>query len=215
MKYTELAREEVALYGVEKASLTQLLSLVLNSNQTQMLFDLASCGVRRLSQMTKEELKQIDGVGDTVANKLMAIFGIASQLHQSNLNKGDAITSPEDAAKVFDYLKFEEAEHFVCAFLNTKNEILHRKTIFKGSLNASIVHPREIFKEALRVSAASFVCAHNHPSGNPKPSNEDLDVTRRLAECGKQMGIQLLDHVIIGDKSFVSIKEEYPYFFNE
>lgn len=86
--------------------------------------------------------------------------------------------------------------------------MLHRQTIFVGSLNASIVHPREVFKEAFRRSAASLICLHNHPSGDPSPSREDIEVTKRLCEAGKIIGIELLDHVIIGDRKYISLKEK-------
>jgi DNA repair protein RadC len=86
--------------------------------------------------------------------------------------------------------------------------VIHQQTIFIGSLNASIVHPREVFKEAFRRSAASIICIHNHPSGDPGPSREDIEVTKRLVECGKIIGIEILDHLIIGDKKFVSLKEK-------
>jgi DNA repair protein RadC len=93
-------------------------------------------------------------------------------------------------------------------YLNTKNQVLHKQTIFIGSLNASIVHPREVFREALKRSAASIICLHNHPSGDPAPSREDIEVTKRLVECGKMIGIDVLDHVIIGENKFVSLKEK-------
>ena len=93
-------------------------------------------------------------------------------------------------------------------YLNTKNQVLHKKTVFIGSLNASIVHPREVYKEALRRSAASIICIHNHPRGDPSPSREDIEVTKRLNECGKIIGIDLLDHLIIGENKFVSLKEK-------
>ena len=86
--------------------------------------------------------------------------------------------------------------------------MLHKQTIFIGSLNSSIVHPREVFKEAFRRSAASIICAHNHPSGDPSPSKEDIDVTKRLIECGRLIGIEILDHLIIGEKKYVSLKEK-------
>lgn len=89
-----------------------------------------------------------------------------------------------------------------------KNQVLHKQTIFIGSLNASIVHPREVFKEAFRRSAASIICIHNHPSGDPTPSREDIEVTKRLAESGKIIGIDVLDHLIIGENKFVSLKEK-------
>ena len=86
--------------------------------------------------------------------------------------------------------------------------MLHKQTVFIGSLNASIVHPREVFKEAFRRSAASIICLHNHPSGDPSPSREDIEVTKRLVECGKIMGIEIFDHLIIGENKFVSLKEK-------
>ncbi|MEC0493124.1 RadC family protein, partial [Bacillus glycinifermentans] len=98
--------------------------------------------------------------------------------------------------------------NFTCLYLNSKNQVIHKRTVFIGSLNSSIVHPREVFKEALKRSAASFICVHNHPSGDPAPSSEDIDVTRRLNECGQLIGIELLDHIVIGDQKFVSLKEK-------
>lgn len=119
------------------------------------------------------------------------------------------IRSPEDAA---NYLMTDMAslqqEHFVALFLNVKNEVLHKETIFIGSLNASIVHPRELFREAVKRSAASIICAHNHPSGNPVPSPEDIEVTKRLVAAGDMMGIDVLDHLVIGDHQFISLKEK-------
>lgn len=97
---------------------------------------------------------------------------------------------------------------FICLYLNTKNQVIHRQTIFIGSLNTSIVHPREVFKEAFRRAAASIICLHNHPSGDPTPSREDIEVTKRLVECGQIIGIEVLDHIIIGDHKFVSLKEK-------
>jgi DNA repair protein RadC len=105
-------------------------------------------------------------------------------------------------------MRFLTQEHFVSVYLNTKNQVIHKKTVFIGSLNASIVHPREVYKEALKRSAASIICIHNHPSGDPTPSREDIEVTKRLAECGKIIGIELLDHLIIGEQKYVSLKEK-------
>ncbi|KHF28037.1 hypothetical protein LR68_03097 [Anoxybacillus sp. BCO1] len=105
-------------------------------------------------------------------------------------------------------MRFLSQEHFVVLYLNTKNQVMHKKTVFIGSLNASIVHPREVYKEAIKRSAASIICIHNHPSGDPTPSREDIEVTRRLVECGRLVGIELLDHLIIGDKTYVSLKEK-------
>ena len=143
-----------------------------------------------------------------MALKIHAIFALSKKLYVSKKEETERITSPKDAMKILEYLKFEKQEHFVCLFLNTKNEVLSRKTIFIGTLNASVVHPREVFNEALRVSAAAIILGHNHPSGNPTPSPEDIEVTERLIECGFTMGIEIIDHVIIGDNNSISLKEK-------
>src|SRR5690625_1056018 len=119
------------------------------------------------------------------------------------------IRSPEDGANyVMENMRNLKQEHFVVLFLNTKNKVIHQKTIFIGSLNSSVVHPREVFREAVRRSSASIICVHNHPSGDPTPSKEDILVTKRLVESGKMMGIDVLDHLIIGNRRFVSLKEK-------
>lgn len=111
-------------------------------------------------------------------------------------------------AVLFCFVVFCICVNFICLYLNTKNQVIHRQTIFIGSLNTSIVHPREVFKEAFRRAAASIICLHNHPSGDPTPSREDIEVTKRLVECGQIIGIEVLDHIIIGDHKFVSLKEK-------
>lgn len=208
MKIHQLAKEEMTFYGVENLSLQNLLTIAIGTNNNKMVSDLSAMGIRKLSTMSKDELKEIEGVGETTAIKIQAFFGIAKQLHASRSEQRDVIRSPEDGAKVLNYLKYETQEHFVCLYLNTKNEVISKRTVFMGSLNASIVHPREVFKEAIRISAASIVCGHNHPSGDPKPSREDIEVTKRLCNSGRTLGIEILDHIIIGDGRFVSLKEK-------
>lgn len=203
--YFEMAKEEIELKGYEGASLPQLLSSVLSSNDSQMLFELSNIGMRNLSKMTDIELLQIDGVDEKIARQILSICQIAKIYSKTNLTKGFKVRKVEDVFEIFEYLKFEEQENFSCIFLNSQNEILRKKTIFKGTLDTAVVHPREIFKEAVKLSAAGIICAHNHPSGNPEPSMEDNQLTRRLKECGELMGIGLIDHIIIGDK------ENYSY----
>jgi DNA repair protein RadC len=105
-------------------------------------------------------------------------------------------------------MRFLEKEHFKVILLNIKNHVISVEDISIGSLNSSIVHPREVFKPAIKRSSASIILAHNHPSGDPTPSREDIDITRRLCEAGKILGIEVIDHVIIGNGSFVSLKEK-------
>ena len=119
-----------------------------------------------------------------------------------------AIRSPEDAYKILrEFIGDADREMFVVACLNNKNEIANLSVVHMGSLNASIVHPPEVFKIAILSNAASIICAHNHPSGHPEPSREDIEVTKRLAEAGKLLGIELLDHIIVGDERYFSMEE--------
>ena len=140
---------------------------------------------------------------------VLAAVEVGRRIASHTLEERYVIRSPEDGAKyLMNEMRFLTQEHFVCLYLNTKNQVIHKQTIFIGSLNASIVHPREVFKEAVRRSAASVICLHNHPSGDPTPSREDIEVTKRLAESGKIVGIELLDHLIIGENKYVSLKEK-------
>jgi len=165
--------------------------------------------IQDLKDATIEELMLVKGVGKAKAVQILAAAEIGKRMYRKHSEGRYTIRSPEDAAA---YLMTDMAslnqEHFVVLFLNVKNEVLHKQTIFIGSLNSSIVHPREIFREAVKRSAASIIVAHNHPSGNPSPSPEDIEVTKRLIEAGSIMGIEVLDHVIIGDHQFLSLKEK-------
>lgn len=119
-----------------------------------------------------------------------------------------AIRSPQDAADILrEYIGNEDREHLVIMMLSIKNKVNAIHTVSVGSLNASIVHPREVFKAAIVANAASIIIGHNHPSGDPSPSKEDIDVTKRLANVGEMVGIEVLDHLIIGDEQFYSLKE--------
>nr|WP_317853505.1 DNA repair protein RadC [Neobacillus sp. Marseille-Q6967] len=166
-------------------------------------------GLRLLKSATLEEITEIKGIGQAKAIQILAAVEIGRRIANLNYNERYVIRSPEDGANyVMNDMRFLSQEHFICLYLNTKNQVLHKQTIFIGSLNASIVHPREVFREALKRSAASIICLHNHPSGDPTPSREDIEVTKRLVECGKMLGIEVLDHLIIGENKFVSLKEK-------
>lgn len=166
-------------------------------------------GLRLLKDSTIEEMTAIKGIGEAKAVQLAAAMELGRRISNLTYEERYVIRSPEDCANYcMNEMRFLSQEHFVCIYLNTKNQILHKQTIFIGSLNASIVHPREVFKEALRRSAASIICLHNHPSGDPTPSREDIEVTKRLVECGRIMGIEVLDHLVIGEKKYISLKEK-------
>ncbi|HWL11392.1 MAG TPA: DNA repair protein RadC, partial [Ureibacillus sp.] len=143
------------------------------------------------------------------AVQLLAAIELGRRLALKQVDSRFTIRSPQDAATyLMPEMSSLQQEHFVALFLNVKNQVLHKQTIFIGSLNSSIVHPREIYREAVKRSAASIICAHNHPSGNATPSPEDIEVTKRLQEAGYIIGIELIDHVIIGDHQYISLKEK-------
>ncbi|MBP1083165.1 DNA repair protein RadC [Bacillus capparidis] len=212
----EKPRERLLALGAESLSNHELLAILLRtgtkkesvlqlSNRLLQSFD----GLRLLKEASVEELSSISGIGRAKAVHIMAALELGRRVHKLVYEDRYVIRTPEDGAKyLMEDLRFLNQEHFVVMFLNTKNQIIHKQTIFIGSLNASIVHPREVFKEAVKRSAASLICAHNHPSGDPSPSREDIEVTKRLCDCGKMIGIEVLDHLIIGDQKYVSLKEK-------
>jgi DNA repair protein RadC len=147
-----------------------------------------------------EELVALDGVGPAGAARLLACLELARRATAWPAAERPLVSTPEDVvALCATQLRGLDREHFWALALSTKNRLLRMVEVSVGSLNASIVHPRELFKEAVRISAASIVVVHNHPSGDPTPSGADLQLTRRLAKAGEVLGIELLDHIVIGD----------------
>lgn len=212
----ERPRERFIQYGAESLSNQELIALVLRTGTKEAsVLTLAQRvlshfgNLRMLKEATLEELTKINGIGPAKAIQLLTSIELGRRIVSTTAEERYVIRSPEDGANyVMEEMRFLRQEHFVCLYLNTKNQVIHKQTVFIGSLNSSIVHPREVFREALRRSAASIICLHNHPSGDPTPSREDIEVTKRLSECGKLIGIEVLDHIIIGDKRYVSLKEK-------
>ena len=209
-------RERLKRQGADSLSNQELLAILLRTGtKHESVLHVANRVLTHFEQLhelknaTIEEIMCIKGIGEAKAIQLLASIELGRRLHKKRTDERFTIRSPQDAAT---YLMPDMSsllqENFVTLFLNVKNQIIHQQTIFIGSLNARIVHPREIFREAVKRSAASIICAHNHPSGNPSPSPEDIDVIKRLQEAGLIIGIELLDHVIIGDHQFISLKEK-------
>jgi len=162
--------------------------------------------VRRLHQVAIEDLLAIRGMGKARAAQLLA----AAELGRRLWPDGDAlplVRGPENVYELTRDIRGMNREHFVGFYLNSRNQVLRREIISIGSLNASIVHPREVFLPAVAMSAASIILAHNHPSGDPTPSEEDLAITRRLVDAGRLLGIELLDHVVVARDAYASFKE--------
>lgn len=202
-------------YGANALSHAELLAILLRTGtKDESSIHLAQrilteCGgLRRLAESNWDELTHIRGIGPAKALLLQASIELGRRVARSRLPDMVKITCPQDAANLLmEELRHLREEHFVCLFLNSKNQVIGRQTLSIGSLNASIVHPREVFRAAIRRSSASILCAHNHPSGDPAPSPEDILLTKRLAEAGELIGIELLDHLVIGDNRYTSLKE--------
>ncbi|RKP54241.1 JAB domain-containing protein [Cohnella endophytica] len=211
----ERPRERMQQYGPESLSHAELLAILLRTGSSrESAVHLAQrilneCGgLRKLAESKWEELTHIHGIGPAKALQLQASIELGRRVARSNLPEMAKISCPQDAADLLmEDLRHHKEEHFVCLFMNSKNQVVGRQTLSIGSLNASIVHPREVFRAAIRRSSASILCAHNHPSGDPTPSPEDVQLTKRLGEAGKLIGIELLDHLVIGDNRFISLKE--------
>ncbi|MGX2960732.1 RadC family protein [Peribacillus sp. JNUCC 23] len=212
----ERPRERFIQNGPQSLSNQELLAILLRTGtKDESVIQLANRlintfeGLRMLKDASIDEITAIKGIGEAKAIQILTAVELGKRITQLNYQDRYVIRSPEDGANYcMEEMRFLSQEHFITLYLNTKNQVLHKQTIFIGSLNASIVHPREVFKEAFRRSAASIICLHNHPSGDPSPSREDIEVTKRLVECGKIIGIELLDHIIIGEHKFVSLKEK-------
>lgn len=154
----------------------------------------------RLWRASADELMTVRGVGPAGAARLLASLELARRASAWPVAERPLVTTPEDVvALCATQLRGLDREHFWALVLSTKNRLLRMVEVSVGSLNTSIVHPRELFKEAVRASAASIVVVHNHPSGDPTPSSADVQLTRRLARAGEVLGIEVLDHVVIGD----------------
>lgn len=216
MPENERPREKLIRYGSQTLSNSELLAIILRTgSKEQSAIELANTvlshddnGIRYLANCTPEELSKIKGIGQSKACQIIAAIELGNRLSRSTLESKKAIRSPKDLTDIFiSDMRFLEKEHLKVVFLNTKNEIIAYETISIGSLNASIVHPREVFNRAIKKSSASIILFHNHPSGNPEPSKEDINITKRLMEAGRIIGIEVLDHVIIGDGDYFSLKE--------
>lgn len=208
-------RERLFEQGATGLSDVELIAIVIRTgtrDQTslqlagQLLEEFGSLG--KMSYASLEELSEFQGIGRAKAAQLIACVELGKRVFKAGLDVRRPITSPEQLASLLMLQTRDlDREHFKAVILNTKNHVLKIVDISIGSLNSSIVHPRELFKMVLKHSGAALIVAHNHPSGDPEPSSEDMRLTKRLSEAGKILGIDLLDHLILGDGRFVSLKE--------
>jgi DNA repair protein RadC len=208
-------REKLKTRGSEALNLTELLAILIGTGIKGMdVLELAENLLRRfgakgLPSLSFEALSTQKGIGVARASVLLAAIELGKRLFcKEEDDIMPIVDGPESVYGLTRDLSKHKKEHFVALYLNAKNRVLKQETISIGSLFATIVHPREVFAPALSVNAAAVVLAHNHPSGDPEPSPEDKALTRRLAEAGKLMGVEVLDHLVIGKKGYVSFREK-------
>lgn len=208
-------RERMLAQGAASLSITELLAIIIRTGTTSLTaLQLADLLLKRfgslevLAQAEVEEISQLKGIGQAKAVQIKAALELGIRLLTLQARKREGIRSGEDVFHLLlPTMRYLDKEYFKAVFLDTKNQVLQIKDVSIGSLNASIVHPRELFKGAIRVSSAAVILVHNHPSGDPSPSPEDIEITKRLWEAGQILGIKILDHIIIGDNKYVSLKE--------
>lgn len=215
MHADERPREKALFHGIDTLSNVELLAIILKTGtKSASSLDLANeiiqcCGgFSHLQELSLADLVKIKGIKQTKALEVLAAIELSSRLQLSERRNQRHINNAED---VFEYLvgklQDQQQECLVTLFLNTKNMIIRERVIYKGGLDSSVAHPREIYKEAMACSAARIIIAHNHPSGNVTPSKADIELTRMIASTGNVVGIPLLDHLIIGKNRYISLRE--------
>lgn len=212
-------REKLLEHGEAALNEYELLALVLgNGTRDTSALELANQilknfkGLRHLQEASVEELEQIKGVGPAKAAVIKAALEIGHRI-AIDVETRLTIRCPEDVCRLITQTLLPEMrdydrEHFMVIYLDRKGGIITRGSVSVGGLHSSIVHPREVYKTAIKRSAASVILVHNHPSGDPAPSREDIEITRRLIEAGRIIGIEVMDHIIIGENNYCSLKEK-------
>ena len=212
--------ERCIRHGVQSLSNRDLLAVILRTgakgrNVLELAGDLLKLvperegftGIRRLSL---DELSNVKGIGKVKAVQLKCLLEIARRMAREEAGEGTYFASPSAVANYYmEDLRHEEQEVLLLLMLNQRGRLIKERYMFKGTVNASVISPREIFVEALASRAVQIILLHNHPSGDASPSQEDLNVTRRIKEAGQLLGIALTDHIIIGEHAYVSLREEH------
>ncbi len=215
LPFDERPREKLVKHGAIFLSNSELLAIILRTgNKKESVLDLSNklfnkYNLKSLSRIKITSLKKQLGIGDVKACQIIACFELGKRLSSFKEDKKPVIKNAKDISKLFiPEMGALEKEYFKGVYLDTQKRIIKEENIFVGSLNESIVHPREIFKIALDENAAAIILLHNHPSGNPNPSDSDIEITKEIVKAGNLLGIEVLDHIIIGGRKYVSLKEK-------
>lgn len=212
----ERPRERLVKYGAKSLSTEDLIAIIMKTGTKDYSSKyLASQILRKvknipdLKNITLNSLIKINGIGAVKAIEFLAALELGRRVYESKPLENNLKFN--GAKKIYDYFSSElnglTQEHFICLYLDQSKKLIEKKLLFKGTLNKSLIHPREIFKWAYLSSAAYIICVHNHPSGNVIPSNEDINVTNMLVKIGRLQGIPVIDHVIIGNNNYYSFYE--------
>lgn len=212
----ERPREKLAQWGASSLREYELLAILLRTGTAQMsALQLAQHllhkfgGVRGVMHASVQELANIKGMGLAKATQIAAAMELGRRVALSHFHERPQIRSPEDVYQLtYVQLLGERREHFIAVMLDTKNRVLRTETISIGTLDSSLVHPREVYRSVIREGAANWIAVHNHPSGDPTPSPEDIAITRQLKDAGELLGVELLDHLILGDGNYTSLREK-------
>ncbi len=212
---SEKPREKLLKEGRDKLSNMEILAILIGSGTRQRsAMELAaeiiskdSSGIRYLADCRPEELTSISGIGPCKATEILAAVELGKRLASMPATERDVIKSSSDIADIFmERMRYHKKEHFISLMINAKGQIIEETEVSIGDLCSSTTHPREVFVDAVRRSAGSVIFVHNHPSGDPSPSDMDISTTKRLIEAGEILGIPVLDHIIIGDGCYISMK---------
>lgn len=215
---SERPYEKCEKYGVQMLSDAELLAVILkNGTRDKTSRDLAAeilslhpvyPGLLGLHHLSRQELLAISGIGKVKATQLQCVLELGKRLATETRPEGVFLTGPKETAGYFmQKMRTLETEHFYAAYLDAGGRLLCHENLFKGTIQSSVANPREILRSALRADASHFIVLHNHPSGDPMPSPEDIEATARLQKAGDIIGIPLMDHIIIGDNKYVSLRE--------
>ena len=208
----EQPRERLVKYGAEKLSSAELLAIILRTGpRGSNVIKVAESALLKykgasLANAGFMDLRKIKGIGPVKAGELLACFELGRRMLKDKVTT--LILSPREVWEQLKYIRESKKEHFVVFFLDTQNQEIKREVISVGTLNSSLIHPREVFEPAIKNLSSHIIIAHNHPSGSLEPSGEDIVVTKRLSDAGRLLGIEILDHVVVTAKGYGSFKEK-------
>ncbi|WP_157868338.1 RadC family protein [Acholeplasma palmae] len=220
MMISDMPRERLEKLGASALKTEELIAILLSTGTKETnVFDLSKqileklLSLDELKNLTYEELLTIKGIKKAKASKIIAAVELGRRLSYIGNEHKHKLNHLEDVYKLVSYdLSNKEQEHFMVIYLNSKSEIIQKQTVFIGTINQTVIHPREIFKQAIRLNSVAIICLHNHPSGNSDPSRADIESTKNLVLASELLNISLVDHLIIGKNEYYSILEKKKYF---